>query len=80
MNTLLGALCIADVHLNDTTALAVFDDLNVRQRARDAVEQVRETASTPVSAGALRLFENLRKQYGLTGFAIRQQDQAMTMG
>src|SRR5664279_5617666 len=79
MDTSLGTVRIADVHLNDATALAVFDDLNMRQRARDAVAHVGKAASAPVSAGAIGLSENLWEQAGVAGFTVRQQDQAMAI-
>ena len=75
----LRTMRIANVHRDDATALAVFDDLNVRQRARDAVAHLREAASTAVSTGAIRLSENFWKQASVTGLAIRKQDQAMTI-
>src|SRR5260221_7233640 len=79
MDTCLGAVCIADVHLNDATAFAVFDDLNMRQRARDAVAHVGKAASARLSAGAIRLSEDLWEQAGIAGLAIGQQDQAMAI-
>ncbi len=79
MDTLLGAMCIRDVDLNDATALAVFDDLNVGQRARDALAYIRKTAATPLSTRAIGLSENLRKQAGIAGLTSRQQDPVMTI-
>jgi hypothetical protein len=67
MGTNLGAVRVADVHLNDATALTVFDDLNVRQRARDAVAYFGEAASTPVSARAIGLSEDLSEQASTAG-------------
>src|SRR5258708_35590792 len=48
MDTSLGALRVSAVHLHDATTLGVFDDLNVRPRARDAVALHRRIGSSAI--------------------------------
>jgi hypothetical protein len=79
LDTGFGAMCIVDVYLHDAIALAVLNHLNMRQCARDAIAHIGKAASTPVSAGAIRLSEYLRKQALLAGFAVREQDQRMAI-
>src|SRR5947209_2667604 len=70
MGTFLRTMCITEVYLKDATALTMFDNLNVRQCARDAVAYIRQTTSTPVSTGAIGLSENLWKQAGIAVLAV----------
>jgi hypothetical protein len=80
MDTLLGTMCIADVHSNDSTALTVFDNLEVGQSAPDAITQLWKAASTSFSGLSIGYTENLWKQAFITGFAVGEQYPMMAIG
>jgi len=67
---LLGAMCIADVHPLDAIASTVFENLNMRQRARQRLAYLRNVALLPLVTGATGLSENLRKQAGIAYLPI----------
>src|SRR5574337_176986 len=80
MDTSSGAVCIADFDLNHPAALPMFDDLNVSQRARNAIAQVGEATSAPLSARSIRLPEQFGKQTGVAGLPISQQHKLVAVG
>src|SRR5512134_1296289 len=71
---------IAHVHLNDPTALTVFDNLHVGPSPWDAIAHLWRAASTSFSALSIGHTENLWKQALITGFAVREQNQMMAIG
>ena len=80
LHSVLGAMGVVNIDSNDALTLPMVDDLNMCDRTRNAVAHVGKATSAPVSAGAIRLSKNLREQAGITRFAIREQDQSMTIG
>ena len=71
---------VADVHVHDPVALAVLDNLNMGQRARNAVAHSGKPATTPFASRAIGYSEYLWKQTLIAGFAIGEQNQVVTIG
>lgn len=80
LDATLGAMSVANVNLHHALSFALLDDLHMSQCPGNPVAQVRKTPPLPLATGAIGLSENLRKQASLAGFAICEQDQAMTIG
>src|SRR5581483_10955929 len=80
LNATLRTMGIADVHRYDVLPFPMLDNLHMRQRAGDTVAQFRKAPPTTLAAGAIGLAEDCREQTGIAGFAIRKQDQVMTIG
>ena len=80
LNAALRAMGVADVHRYDVLAFPMLHDLHMRQRPGNTIAQFRRAPPISLTAGAIGLAENLREQAGIAGFAIRKQDQMVTMG
>ena len=79
LNTTLRTMDIADVHGHEALSFPMLDDLHMSQRPGDAVAQFGKASPIPLATGPIGLAEDLWEQAGITGFAIRKQDQVVTI-
>ena len=68
---------LADRHLNHPAALTAFDDLPMRQRARDAIADLWPAAGRASPRRLLGHAKEFREERGIAGFAIGAQHQVM---
>src|SRR5260221_14310085 len=71
---------VANVDFHHTLAFRPLDDLHMGQRPRNPVTHFGTAPAISLTAGAVRLSENLREQTGVAGFAVGEQDQLMPIG